>query len=161
MFDWMSMDRSQITRGFGYGVVATIAMSIPMLFGFLSGMSPIPESVPKAIVASVLGIAGPKPLVVGLAVGLHLAYGGAFGALLAAMSHPVTVSKGVGLGVALWLLMQLVVLPVLGWGVFGTTITPRIAVVTLLLHLVYGVVLGWTLDRRPVSGGRPTSTGAD
>lgn len=143
------MKQTRSLRGFGYGVVATVAMSTLMIFGVLSGLSPVPEPIPKAIVTSVLGITAPKPLVVGLAVGLHLTYGGVFGVLLAHFTRTVTVLKGVSLGIALWLLMQLGILPVLGWGIFGTTVTPKIAVATLVLHLVYGVVLGWTLDRNP------------
>jgi len=34
-----------------------------------------------------------------------------------------------------------------GWGVFGTAITPKIAVATLVLHLIYGATLGWGLRR--------------
>ncbi|QLG64078.1 hypothetical protein HUG12_15265 [Halorarum salinum] len=136
-------------------------MSTVMTFGVLSGLSPIPEPIPKAIVTSVLGITAPKPLVVGLAVGLHLIYGGAFGALLARFTPAVTILKGIYLGVTLWLLVQLGVLPVLGWGVFGTTVTPRIAATTLALHLVYGVVLGWTLDRNSTRVRTPGSTGVN
>ena len=54
--------------------------------------------------------------------------------------------------------MGVVVLPLLGWGLFGTAITPRVAVATLLLHLVYGSVLGWSLDRG--AAGRTAVTAA-
>lgn len=155
------MDRSQPVRGFGYGVAATIAMSTVMAFGAVSGASPLPEPVPKAIVTSLLGVGGPLPLVAALAVGLHLAYGGAFGALLAAAGRPVTLAKGVGLGVALWLPMGLVFLPALGWGRFGTDVTPQVAVATLALHLVYGAVLGWTLGRNAASVGASGASAAD
>lgn len=43
--------------------------------------------------------------------------------------------------------MQVVVLPFLGWGLFGASQTPRIAVATLVLHLVYGATYGWLMDR--------------
>lgn len=33
-------------------------------------------------------------------------------------------------------------------GLFGTAITPAIAVATLVLHLIYGATLGWLLDLR-------------
>ncbi len=49
--------------------------------------------------------------------------------------------------------MQIVVLPVLGWGVFGLAITgfpPKIAVGTGVLHLVYGGVLGWGVNQKHV-----------
>jgi hypothetical protein len=51
------------------------------------------------------------------------------------------------MGLFLWLIMELVVLPLLGWGVFGSAITSKIAVATLVLHLIYGGILGWGLMR--------------
>ena len=42
--------------------------------------------------------------------------------------------------------MEVVFLPFLGWGFFGVAITPRIAVATLILHLVYGATLGLLMD---------------
>lgn len=72
--------------------------------------------------------------------------------MLAAATRPVTAAKGLGYGVLLWVLMGIVFLPFLGWGLFGTGVTPKIAVATLVLHLLYGGVLGWGLDRRTLSG---------
>lgn len=46
--------------------------------------------------------------------------------------------------------MQLIVLPLLGWGVFGVAITPPTAVATLVLHLIYGPSLGWLIDRHSI-----------
>jgi hypothetical protein len=151
------MERTQPIRGFAYGVAATIAMSLVMAAGAVSEASPIPEPVPKAVVTALFGLEGPPPLVAALAVGLHLAYGGAFGALLATVARPVTLARGLGVGVTLWLLMGVAFLPALGWGTFGTAVSPRVAVATLALHLVYGAVIGWTLGR---DGGRAAGAGA-
>ncbi|MFB6375954.1 MAG: hypothetical protein ABEN55_23195 [Bradymonadaceae bacterium] len=54
------------------------------------------------------------------------------------------------LGGGRWLLMQVAVLPVIGWGVFGLKITgfpSKIAVGTLILHLIYGLVVGLGLAK--------------
>lgn len=147
-----STDASQATtqriwRGAAWGVIATIVMSIPMLIGMMTGVAPMPEPIPKALVTLVFGTALETPLVFGLAAGSHLAYGGFFAALLARAVSSVTVWIGLGLGAVLWLVMQVVWLPLLGWGVFGTAVTPKIAVATLVLHLIYGGVLGWGVDR--------------
>ena len=94
-------------------------------------------------------------------MGAHLLYGGIFGAALATVTSPVTVKKGIGLGIGLWVVMEVIVLPFLGWGLFGTAITPAIAVATLILHLIYGTILGWgsiaTSRSVPVRGLRPRS----
>ncbi len=136
--------------GFGWGVVATIGMSIPMVIGTAAGVAPMPEPIPKVIVTMVLGKGLPMPLIMVLAAGSHLAYGGIWAALLTQVTDRITIWKGLGLGVFLWLLMQVVVLPLIGWGLFGAAITPKIAVATLILHLIYGALVGWLVDRRRV-----------
>lgn len=140
-------DGSSLWGAFGWGVVATIAMSIPMILGMASGVAPMPEPIPKALVALVFGAGLPAPLLVGLSAGSHLAYGGVFGAVLRYLRPKAGLWAGLGMGVFLWLVMQVAVLPLLGWGAFGSAITPKIAVATLVLHLIYGAVLGWGLSR--------------
>jgi hypothetical protein len=144
------METKRLAVGFGWGVVATIAMSVLMILGVLTGLSPMPSPIPEAIVNKGLGLLGvglPGPLIMLLAAVAHLSYGGVAGAILAALSRPVTVWKGLGWGVLLWLVMQVAVFPLLGWGLFGVAINPRIAVATLVLHLVYGATLGLLMDR--------------
>ena len=135
-------------RGFGWGVVATLVMSAVMIAGMTTGVAPMPEPIPAAIIHALLGSSLPAPLLSALAIGSHLAYGGFWGAVLVLLRPRVTIWEGLALGAALWLLMQVVALPALGWGFFGTTVTPAIAVATLVLHLVYGTVLGWSLGRK-------------
>jgi hypothetical protein len=141
------MDAKRLAVGFGWGVVATIAMSALMILGVITGLSPMPAPIPEAVVSKVFGEGFPRPLIMLLAAGTHLSYGGVSGAVLAALTRPVTVWKGLGWGVLLWLIMEVVFLPFLGWGFFGVAITPRIAVATLILHLVYGATLGLLMDR--------------
>ena len=144
------MDAKRLGAGFGWGVVATLAMSALMILGVVAGLSPMPAPIPAAIVnkgLEFLGVGLPGLLIMLLAAGAHLSYGGVWGAILAALTRPVTLWKGLGLGVFLWLLMQIAVFPLLGWGVFGVGITPLIAVATLVLHLVYGATLGLLMDR--------------
>jgi hypothetical protein len=137
----------RLTAGFGWGVVATLAMSVLMILGVTTGVSPMPSPIPEAIVSEVLGGA-PQPIILLLAASSHLVYGGIWGAILTALPRPVTIWKGVSLGVILWLVMQVSVLPFVGWGLFGAGITPKIAGATLILHLVYGATLGWLMDRK-------------
>jgi len=142
------MDTKRLAAGFGWGVVATVAMSILMILGTATGMAPIPQPIPAALVRRIFGEGLAQPAVMLLAATSHLVYGGFWGGAFAAAVRRVSVAAGVGLGVGLWFLMQIVVLPFLGWGAFGTAVTPAIAVATLMLHLVYGGVYGWLMDRR-------------
>ena len=81
------------------------------------------------------------------AIASHLAYGDMWAGAFATLTFPVTVWKGIGLGVCLWLLMQIVVLPLLGWGLIGILVTPTIAVATLVQHLMCGGAYGAAMDR--------------
>ncbi|ASU84083.1 hypothetical protein CDO52_15960 [Nocardiopsis gilva YIM 90087] len=138
--------------GIGWGALATVAMSVPMLAATATGISPMPKPVPMALVSHGLG-AVPEPGAVALAATAHLAYGAAAGALLAGLFRRVTVLIGVAYATVLWALMGLVWLPYLGWGPFGTAETPKIAIATLVLHVVYGATLGLLLDRSQSDGG--------
>lgn len=138
---------SRIWRGFYWGVLATVAMSIPMMIGVGTGVSPLPQPIPVAIVITVFGAGLPQPLLVTLAAGSHLAYGGFWGGLLNWGRREVGIGTGIAVGALLWFFMQVAVLPFIGWGAFGVDITPAIALVTLVLHLIYGATLGWGLSR--------------
>lgn len=136
----------RLAAGAGAGAVATLAMSAVMLTTVLTGASPMPKPVPAALVAHTLGPL-PEPASIVLAALTHLAYGAIAGAVLAGSLRRVTLGKALGYGAGLWALMGLAWLPYLGWGAFGTALTVKIAVATLLLHLIYGAVLGLLLDR--------------
>ncbi len=104
----------------------------------------MPKPIPQALVAHALGSV-PKAALIGLAVLAHLGYGATAGAGDGAATghrgHGHRVRRGaVGVVGLAWL-------PYLGWGLFGTGITAKIAAATVLLHLVYGTTLGLLLDR--------------
>ena len=44
------MNAKRLAVGFGWGVVATLAMSALMILGVLTGLSPMPAPIPEAIV---------------------------------------------------------------------------------------------------------------
>ena len=65
--------------GFGWGVVATLAMSALMILGVVARLSPMPSPIPAAIVNKGLGLFGvglPMLLIMLLAAVAHLSYGG-------------------------------------------------------------------------------------
>lgn len=140
-------DLRRLAIGAGWGAVATVVMSALMIAGVATGISPMPKPIPVALVARTLGNGLPMPALIALGALAHLAYGAAAGAVLSGLVRRVTVVRALGYAALLWALMNLVWLPYLGWGVFGTAITAKIAVATLLLHVVYGLTLGLLLDR--------------
>ena len=138
-----------IKKGALYGLLGTLFMSLIMLIGMGTGISPIPEPIPAAIAKGLLGDLS-KPVIMVFAVITHFGYGAFWGAVLFYwLKERGTIWLGLGWGVMLWLIMEIIVLPLLGWGVFGSAITPKIAIATLILHLIYGGTLGWGLSKTP------------
>ena len=67
--------------------------------------------------------------------------------ILFALINPVLptsslVSKGMVLGVLGWLVMMIVIMPMMGAGLFGLAMGAMAPVMTLVLHLIFGAVLG-------------------
>jgi Family of unknown function (DUF6789) len=62
--------------------------------------------------------------------------------------------RGVGWGVAVWLLMEVVFMPMLGRGVFSDHVTGAFAgdMVALVLHALYGAILGAVAGRQAERG---------
>jgi hypothetical protein len=137
---------SRVAAGAGWGVLATVAMSVVMVVGVATDVAPMPEPIPAALVTRTLGTL-PQPAVLVLAVATHLSYGAAAGAVLAGLLRRVTVWHALAYAAVLWAVMGLAWLPYLGWGLFGTAVAPTVAAATLVLHVTYGLVLGLLLDR--------------
>lgn len=121
-------------------------MTLVMVLGTLTGLSPMPEPIPVALTKMVFG-AMEQPLLIAIGLVAHFLYGGIASIVFANLfRRAIGPWSGLGYAVLLWLVMQIVFLPMLGWGLFGSNITPSIAVATLILHLIYGGVLGWGFD---------------
>ncbi len=136
-----------IKKGFVLGLAATFAMTVAMFFSMISKLSPMLPPIPGALAKWAFG-ALPKPAPMGIGIFAHFLYGGVAGLLFSfVLKEKVNILKGIGWGIFLWLTMQFIFLPILGWGVFGSAINPKIAVATLMLHLIYCSTLSWGLKR--------------
>jgi hypothetical protein len=93
-----------------------------------------------------------------LTLSLQLALGLAFSAIYAGFAEPRLPGagwvRGLLLSLALWLLSVAVFLPVAGGGLLGLALGagPLPALGNLIVHLVYGTVLGATYEIRETSG---------
>jgi len=52
--------------------------------------------------------------------------------------------KGTLFGIGAWLLMMILVMPMAGAGLFGMALGIMVPIATLVLHLIFGAVLGGT-----------------
>jgi len=135
------------------GALGSLIMFLLMMFG-IHGAGIAPFNIPpSAAFLEQLGLnAGPLPLLV------HFGYGATWSILLVALyGADANVWRGVYLATALWLFMMIAYSPIIGWGVFGFggaghKLSPdsplylgspiKYIVATLVLHLIYGSIIG-------------------
>jgi hypothetical protein len=128
-----------ITRGFHAGLIATLAMSVFMVLKVAFGL--IPQMDIISTLADVIGSSQVAAWLVHFIVGTVI-FGGIFSIAYDRMPGATSIAKGVGFATILWLLMMLLVMPAIGAGLFGWHLGLMVPVATLVLHLVYGFVLG-------------------
>lgn len=139
--------KAHLGKGIAAGFAATVVLSVLMVFKGMMGL------MPKLDVVTMLtfmahGVMGtPQSLAVGWL--LHfmigsLAWGIAFALLYAAIPGKSPLVKGLVFGTAAWLLMMVLVMPMAGAGFFGLGLGVAAPIATLMLHWVFGAVLGST-----------------
>ncbi len=131
--------------GLIFGIIGTFFMTLIMLIGMTTGISPIPEPIPVAIAETILGTAAqPALMIFGMVA--HFAYGAVAGYILFAIAKDTKpILQGLGWGLLLWLIMHLLFLPFIGWGFFAGAVNVKVIPATLILHLIYGGILGYGL----------------
>lgn len=134
---------SRWNKGLLAGLVATIVLSVLMVIKSAMGLMPAVEAI--GMLAKIAGDFGlPSSSVVGWIA--HFVIGVVIWGLVFAgtyASWPGTPPmKGAVFSIMAWLLMMSMVLPMAGAGFFGANIGLGAAVATLVLHVVFGLVLG-------------------
>jgi uncharacterized membrane protein YagU involved in acid resistance len=74
-------------------------------------------------------------------------FGIAFALLRRSLPGKTNVVKGVVFGLAAWAMMMIAVMPMAGAGLFGLNLGIVAPVMTLMLHVIYGIVLGLTFEK--------------
>ncbi|MCW8808891.1 MAG: hypothetical protein OQK79_12400 [Rhodanobacter sp.] len=139
------------------GFVATVVLSVLMLMKSMMGVMPGLD-----VIAMLTGMAhGMMGLPANPLIGwvLHFMIGTVLWGIGFALLYKVlpgggSVGKGIVFGVLAWVLMMLVPMPMAGAGLFGMKMGMMAPVMTLVLHLIWGAVLGATYS----SLGRSTAT---
>ncbi len=131
---------NRFVAGIVAGLVATIVLSALLVLKTMLGLLPAMNTI--AMLSAMAG--SPGVLVVGWLI--HFGIGTVLWGLLFAAVSPTLPGapwiKGITFAIGAWLLMMVVVLPMAGQGLFGSAIGIMAPVATLMLHLVYGTVLG-------------------
>ena len=138
--------KPNVLRAIFGGLVGTMAMTMMMYL-----VAPM-MGVRMDIAASLAGMLG-APWAVGLTI--HFLNGTVIFPLIYALVlfrylKGGSTVQGITFGVLLWLMAQLVVMPMMGAGVFSSRMGGVLAVVaSLMAHAVYGALLG-SIARKPV-----------
>jgi hypothetical protein len=129
-------------KGLVAGFIATVVLSALMLLKQRMGM--VPQLNPIEMLTK---MAGGSPPDVGWVP--HFLIGTVvwgslfpiFDARVPAGSHWL---NGILFGIGVWILMMVLVMPMAGAGLFGMALGIMVPIATLVLHLIYGAVLGGT-----------------
>ena len=127
-----------IGKGILGGLVGTAVMSALMLMK--SAMGLMPELDVIQMLSGMMGVSA------GIAWVIHFMIGAIWGVLFA-LSYRVipggsSVVKGMLFGVGAWLMMMIMVMPMAGAGFFGMKMGMMAPVMTLMLHIIFGAVMG-------------------
>jgi len=145
-----------IPKGMLAGLVATIVLSLLMVLKEMMGLLPQLD-LPKML-AGMMG--SPDTPIIGwimhFAIGI-VGYGVAIAALGSKLPGTSRVGHGIMLGVIGWLIMMVVLMPMAGAGLFGMNMGAMAPMMTLMLHLIFGAVLGWVYGRSGAAQGASIS----
>lgn len=137
---------AHVGKGLLAGLAATIVLSALMLIQSMMGIMP-ELNLPKMI-AGMMG--APDMPMIGWAVHFMIGivlYGVAMALLDARLPGKSHVGHGVILGFFGWLIMMIMLMPMAGAGLFAMSLGVMAPMMTLVLHLIFGAVLGWVYGR--------------
>ena len=133
-----------IGKGILGGIVATAVLSGLMLMKNAMGIMPQLDII--KMLSSMMGVS------MAVAWMAHFGIGAMWGALFALAYRVIpggtAVVKGMLLLTGAWLLMMVMVMPMAGAGLFGMHMGLMAPMMTLVLHLVFGAVLGLVYGNR-------------
>lgn len=131
--------RSDILQGVWAGFVATVVLSILMIIKHAMGV--MPELDPINMITKMLGASTPiVGWIMHFIIG-SIMWGIAFALTSRLFPGPFWV-KGMLFAVVPWLIMMVAMMPLAGAGFFGMQLGMAAPLMTLMLHLVFGAVLG-------------------
>lgn len=127
------------------GVVATIVLSLMMLIKGKMGVMPELDII--SMLAGMMGGALLLGWVMHFMIGVG--YGVVFHLTYDKLPTNSLIIKGVILGVVGWLVMMLMLMPMVGAGLFGMKMGIIAPMMTLVLHAIFGAVLGFVYSKLP------------
>ena len=133
-------------KGMVAGFVATVVLSALMLMKAMMGV--MPELNPIKTIADMLGAPPAVGWVMHFMIGIVL-WGTLFAWLDPTLPGESHWLKGIVFAAGAWLIMMIAMMPMAGAGFFGSHLGMTAPAMTLMLHIVFGFVLGavYALER--------------
>lgn len=124
------------------GFIATVVLSALMVLKSMMGI--MPELDIAHMIAGMMGM--PNTPAVGWIVHFMIGTVG-YGVALALLDEHLPgdshVVHGIMLAIVGWLIMMIMLMPMAGAGFFGLSMGIMAPMMTLVLHLIFGAILGW------------------
>ena len=136
----------KLGKGMLAGLAATVVLSALMVMKAMMGIMPALD-LPRMI-AGMMG--APNAPLLGWIVHFMIGVVG-YGIAIVVFGNSATgagnVMRGIAIGVVGWLIMMLMLMPMVGAGFFGLNMGVMAPMMTLILHIIFGAVLGWVYGR--------------
>jgi hypothetical protein len=129
------------------GFIATVVLSLLMMGKAMMGV--MPELDVIAMLSGMMGMPAAMGWIAHFMIGT-IAWGGGFALLYSALPGGSAIVKGIVFGIAAWLMMMIVVMPMAGAGMFGMNFGMMAPMMTLVLHIIFGAVLGAVFQSKRV-----------
>jgi hypothetical protein len=134
-----------ITAGLVAGFVATIVLSALMIAKNMMGV--MPELDVIAMLSTMMGAPAAVGWLAHFMIGT-IAWGGGFALLYGFIPGGSALLKGIVFATGAWLMMMVAVMPMAGAGLFGMAFGVMAPMMTLVLHIIFGAVLGTIYQAR-------------
>ncbi len=140
------------------GFAATVVLSLLMILKTAMGMMPQPDVITmlSGMTQSMVGIGGAgSGWLMHFLIGTVL-WGILFALLYDRLPGSQAIVKVMSFGVLAWVLMMILAMPMAGAGLFGVKLGMMAPVMTLILHLIWGAVLGFIFSWLPAEAALST-----
>lgn len=138
---------TNLAQGMIAGFIATVVLTIMMIIKGSLGL--VPELDPIGMIAGMIGASEVVGWIGHFVIGT-IVWGGGFAILNSYIPSNNEIIKGIVFGVGAWLIMMVVMMPLAGAGLFGLNLGVGAlpAVLALMLHIVFGAVLGFVFSKQ-------------
>lgn len=144
----MNVERHRLSarewwKALGVGVATSAILAGLNVIALKSHVSPLPKPLGLAFAETIFGHGLPLP--VGLL--FHLAWVACFSLVYVVFWRTaLTLQNAVILAAGLWLAVLVVFFPLVGWGLLGLAVSPKLIIPVTVSHLLFALIL-WGLCR--------------